>query len=224
MTSHMAPQEHVLVFERKLLDELGPFQGLAFEVRPYLRAIFQPGALRFIPRGDAENNPDYKQLIPYVIMTCAGRYLSYIRGKRAGEARLAGNRSIGIGGHINPADEVPLFDSDFRRPYLAALEREIDEEVSLQADHSDRIVALLNDDSNEVGRVHLGIVHLWMLQSDSVTRKEQMITQMSFLALDRLRGLRDSMETWSRICLDALPEITARAQTALPADQLLELP
>ena len=205
----MPQEEQVLVFDRKVLDEVGTFHGLKFDVERYLDKLFIPGVLRFMARSKAETDPGYKQLIPYVIMTCEGKYLNYVRGKRAGETRLVGNRSIGIGGHINPVDdEVPLFDADFREMYLSAVEREVAEEVAVEANHSDRIVALLNDDSNEVGQVHLGIVHCWTLDSTKVSRREQMITQMGFMTPDELREVRESMETWSRLCLDGLDEMT----------------
>ena len=203
----MPMEEQVLVVERKVLEQEGVFHGLQFEIESYIRKLFSPGALRFMPRSQAEKNPDYKQLIPYVIMSHDGKYLSYVRGKRAGETRLVGNRSIGIGGHINPVDEIPLFDASFREAYLTAVEREVAEEVSVEANHTDRIVALLNDDSNEVGSVHLGVVHYWTLDAEKVSRKEQMITQMSFMGLDELRELRDTMETWSQLCLDGLGEM-----------------
>jgi len=76
--------------------------------------------------------------------------------------------------------------------------------------HRDRVVALLNDDSNEVGQVHLGVVHCWDLQTPNVTKREQMITQMEFLGLAELKALRDSMETWSQLCLDGLEEMMGR--------------
>ena len=203
----MAPQEQVLVVERKALEQAGMFQGLAFDVQRYLSRIFVPGVPRFMSRSKAEADPAYKQLIPYVIMTHNGRYLTYVRGRRAGETRLLGNRSIGIGGHINPPDDLPLFNSDFYHAYLAAVEREIAEEVSVEASHSDRVVALLNDDSNEVGSVHLGIVHCWTLDAPRVARREQMITQMDFMSPAELQEVRDSMETWSQLCLDSLGEL-----------------
>jgi len=115
----MPPDEQVLVFETSVLEEPGVFHGLKFDIEPYLRRIFAPGVLRFMPRPKAEADPAYKQLIPYVIMTHAGKYLNYVRGKRAGETRLVGNRSIGIGGHINPVDET-LFTPDFRHVYQVA--------------------------------------------------------------------------------------------------------
>jgi predicted NUDIX family phosphoesterase len=156
-----------------------------------------------------EENPAYKQLIPYVLMSYQDKYLSYIRGRRAGEARLVGNRSIGIGGHINPVDnEIPLFDTNFRELYLTAVKREVAEEVSVETSHTDRIVALLNDESNEVGSVHLGIVHHWILDAPNVSKREQMITQMAFMTPAELHEVRDTLETWSGLCLTQLTEMT----------------
>jgi predicted NUDIX family phosphoesterase len=204
----MAREEQVLVVERKVFDELGAFRGLQFDVERYLDRLFKAGTPRFLPRPQAEKDPGHKQLIPYVLMTCEGRYLTYVRGKRAGETRLVGNRSIGIGGHINPTDDAaPLFRSDFREAYRTAVEREVEEEVCVETGHSDRVVALLNDDSNEVGQVHLGVVHCWVLDAPKVSRREQMITQMEFMSLDELRAVRDQMETWSQLCLDGLDQI-----------------
>jgi predicted NUDIX family phosphoesterase len=197
----VALEEQVLVVERKVVEEAGMFQGLVFDVQRYLDKLFVPGVPRFMARSAAEKDPSFKQLIPYVLMSCDGRYLSYVRGKRAGEARLMGNRSIGIGGHINPADDMPLFNADFWEAYLAAVEREVAEEVCVEAKHTDKVVALLNDDCNEVGSVHLGIVHHWVLDSPDVTKKEQMITQMTFMTPAELREMRDSLETWSQHCL-----------------------
>jgi predicted NUDIX family phosphoesterase len=88
--------------------------------------------------------------------------------------------------------------------YLTAVEREVAEEVSVQASHTDRIVALLNDDSNEVGSVHLGIVHYWTLDAPNVTKREQMITQITFMTPAELQKLQDTMETWSQLCLELL--------------------
>jgi predicted NUDIX family phosphoesterase len=216
-------EEQVLVVERKIVEQEGIFHGLNFDVEPYLRRIFAPGVLRFVPRSQAESDTSLKQLIPYVIMTCQGKCLNYVRGKRAGEKRLVGNRSIGIGGHINPIDNNPLFNqANFCEMYLEAVEREVAEEVDIDANHQDRIVALLNDDSNEVGKVHLGIVHYWTLDAENVTRKEQMITQMSFMEIEELRRLADTMETWSSICLAGLEQMEEKAKTAADLKALLE--
>lgn len=200
-------EENVLVIERKIFEQVGPFNGLAFDVDRYRDKIFAPGVPRFIPRSKAEKDPSYKQLIPYVIMTCAGKYLTYVRGKRAGETRLVAKRSIGIGGHINPGDDMPLFNNNFYEAYLTAVEREVAEEVSVEAKYENKVVALLNDDSNEVGQVHLGIVHLWTLDAPKVNRREQMITQMSFMPPAELHQVRNSMETWSQLCLTQLDKL-----------------
>lgn len=215
----MAQEEQVLVIETKILERLGLFQGLAFDIDRYLREIFVQAVPRFIPRSQAENDPCHKQLIPYVIMAHQGKYFSYVRGKRAGESRLVGNRSIGIGGHINPvdADNSTLFAYLFEN-YLAAVKREVDEEVQVETTYTDNVVALLNDDSNEVGRVHLGIVHYWNLDAPKVDKKEQMITQMAFMTPEELQQVRDTLETWSQKCLDGLTQMKEHAESKAGSD------
>ena len=206
------PEEQVLVIERKIIEQVGMFDGLTFDVDRYLERIFVPGVPRFMPRSQAEHDPSFKQIIPYVIMTHQGKYLSYVRGKRAGESRLAAKRSIGIGGHINPidADNSPLFAYLYDN-YLTAVQREVAEEVCVETAYRDCVVALLNDDSNEVGSVHLGIVHCWNLAAPKVAKREQMITQMTFMTADELHETRDSLETWSQKCLDGLDRMTRAA-------------
>jgi predicted NUDIX family phosphoesterase len=209
----MASQEQVLVIERKVVEKIGMFEGLAFDAERYLNEIFVPGVPRFMLRSEAEKKPSYKQLIPYVIMSHEGRYLSYVRGKRAGESRLVAKRSIGIGGHINPIDNMPLFNVDFYETYLTAVEREVEEEVTVETGHTNSIVALLNDESNEVGSVHLGIVHYWDLDSPKVEKREQMITQMSFMTIEELEQVRDTLETWSQKCLDGLEKMSSASSS-----------
>lgn len=200
----MAQDEQVLVIQRSLFDKLGAFQGLAFDVERYTEAMFAPGAASFRPRGEMEQDPSFKQIIPYVLMMHEGRLLSYVRGKRAGETRLVGRRSLGIGGHINPQDDAPLFEADFCATYQAAVQREVAEEVEVRSGYTDRVVALLNDDSNEVGQVHLGVVHLWQLETADVVKREQMITQVEFLDAGQLQAVKEEMETWSALCVDGL--------------------
>ena len=218
----MVTEEQVLVVEREIVEQEGIFHGLNFDTERYLRRFFAPGAMRFVPRSEAETDTSLKQLIPYVIMTCDGKCLNYVRGKRAGEKRLVGNRSIGIGGHINPVDNSLFSQADPSEMYLDAVAREIAEEVNVETQHQDRIVALLNDDSNEVGQVHLGVVHYWTLDEPKVSRKEQMITQMSFTEIDELAKLADTMETWSSICLAGLKQMAEKAKTATNLKELLE--
>ena len=214
----MSQEEQVLVVERKVVEQVGIFNGLMFDVDRYLSEIFVQGVPRFMNRSQVEEDPSYKQLIPYVIMSYDGKYLSYVRGKRAGEARLVGNRSIGIGGHINPADDMPLFNTNFYETYLAAVDREVAEEVSVETGHTNHIVALLNDESNEVGSVHLGIVHYWALDAPKVNKREQMITQMAFMTPAELQEVKDTLETWSGLCAEHLAEMVNRRKSAPQID------
>jgi len=200
-------EENILVVRRSLFDRLGSFHGLEFEPRPYLDAILSRENNFFLPRTQAENDPTHKQLIPYAIIAHNDTVLHYVRGKKAGEQRLVAKGSIGIGGHMNDTDES-LFAWD-EQAYRAGVEREVNEEIEIGSPFEDRIVALLNDDTTEVGRVHLGIVHVFRLAEPKVEKREAMITNLAFLSADELRTQRDSLETWSQICLDSLDRLLA---------------
>ncbi|HEY1582932.1 MAG TPA: hypothetical protein VGF73_07530 [Chthoniobacterales bacterium] len=202
-----APNENVLVVRRSLFDELGSFDGLNFEPRPYLDAILARGNNYFLARASAENDPTHKQIIPYALLVCGDRVLHYVRGKKAGEQRLVAKGSIGIGGHMNDEDES-LFAWD-EQAYRAGVEREVNEEVQIDSPFEDRIVALLNDDTTEVGRVHLGVVHIFRLTEEKVQKREAMITNLSFLTKAELEARRENLETWSQICLDQLDRLLA---------------
>src|SRR5213082_658221 len=197
-----AATENVLVIRRSLFDELGSFQGLNFEPEKYLKAILSRGSNFYIPRPEAETNPGYKQIIPYALIAHANTVLHYVRGKKAGEQRLVAKGSIGIGGHMNETDES-LFAMD-EQAYRAGVEREVNEEIKIESPFEDRIVALLNDDTTEVGRVHLGIVHVFRLAEPKVQKREAMITNLNFLNREQLLATRDNLETWSQLCLDSL--------------------
>ena len=201
------PEENVLVIKRSLFDELGSFQGLNFEPRKYLDAILSRGNNFFLRRPLAEKDPSHKQIIPYVLLAHGNRVLFYVRGKKAGEQRLVAKGSIGIGGHMNESDES-LFALD-EAAYRAGVEREVGEEIAINTNFEDRIVALLNDDSNEVGQVHLGVIHIFKLAEPKVDKREAMITSVAFLGKDELLSRRDSLETWSQICLDSFDRLIA---------------
>ena len=199
-------EENVLVIKRALFDQLGSFQGLNFEPRKYLDAILSRGNNFFLGRALAENDPTHKQIIPYVLLAHGDRVLFYVRGKKAGEQRLVAKGSIGIGGHMNESDES-LFALD-EAAYRAGVEREVGEEIAINTKFEDRIVALLNDDSNAVGQVHLGVVHIFKLAEPKVEKREAMITNVAFLDKEELVARRDSLETWSQLCLDSLERLT----------------
>ena len=199
------PDENILVIKRSLFDKLGSFHGLNFEPQKYLEAILSRGNNFFLQRAQAENDPTHKQIIPYVILAFENKVLYYVRGKKAGEQRLVAKGSIGIGGHMNESDES-LFALD-EAAYRAGVEREVNEEVKIDTTFDDRIVALLNDDTTEVGQVHLGIVHIFKLAEPKVEKREAMITNLAFLSKDELLARRESLETWSQLCVDSLDRL-----------------
>jgi predicted NUDIX family phosphoesterase len=199
------PDENVLVVKRSLFDELGSFHGLNFEPEKYLSALLSRGNNFFLPRAQAENDPSYKQIIPYALIAHCDTVLHYVRGKKAGEQRLVAKGSIGIGGHMNDTDES-LFAWD-EHAYRAGVEREVNEEITIESPFEDRIVALLNDDTTEVGRVHLGIVHVFRLAEPRVQKREAMITNLAFLNKEELRARHENLETWSQLCVDSFDRL-----------------
>jgi predicted NUDIX family phosphoesterase len=199
--------EKVLVVRRSLFDELGSFQGFCADAPRYLDVFLRRENNFFSPRSTAETDPSLKQIIPYAVFTHGGRILRYVRGGKSGEKRLVAKASIGIGGHINDGDEgLFAFNQD---TYRNAVDREITEELRFPGSFTDRAVGLINDDSNEVGQVHLGVVHLVELESDDVKAGEAAITQIEFLTPEAIREQRDNLETWSQIVLDHWDEIRA---------------
>jgi predicted NUDIX family phosphoesterase len=158
----------------------------------------------FHPRGEMESDPSFKQLIPYVILQHVDvrgevRLFTYTRGSGQGERRLHAKRSIGIGGHISQEDAAGGGD-----PYLTGMRRELDEEVRIETDYAEHRIGLIYDPTTEVGRVHLGIVHRFELSRPDVQPNEADIAEPAFLSIAELKAERDSLETWSQLCLDSL--------------------
>ncbi|GIX03324.1 MAG: phosphoesterase [Planctomycetaceae bacterium] len=195
----MSNSEHVLCIPTALLHEVGYFQGFQPDVERYLAILFDSEHTCFMPRDQVETDPRYKQLIPYCIFKHSDQVFHYRRGGQGGEQRLHAKRSIGIGGHISSTDSL----SGDRR-YLAAMRREIEEEVNLEASSSHRCLGLINDDQTPVGQVHLGIVHLFELDSAKVSPREESILETGFARPDELWRERQAFETWSQICLEHL--------------------
>ncbi|MEW6247208.1 MAG: hypothetical protein AB1555_10915 [Nitrospirota bacterium] len=166
--------------------------------------LLHPLNNRFVDRKSAEEDFRYKQLIPYVVLRCRELVFTYVRGKKSSESRLVAMRSIGVGGHIEPTDQS-LFSSD-REMYLEAARREVNEEVKIDTPYVEHVVALINDDSTDVGRVHLGIMHIWDLAEPKVTKREGLITQAGFVPITSLKSKLDELETWSQIALQVLED------------------
>jgi predicted NUDIX family phosphoesterase len=193
--------EQVLVVPRALLEEIGTFEGIRTEgLEQAVSRLLDPASHFFMDRAEAEEDPSHKQIIPYCVFRCGDRILHYTRGKSGGESRLHAKISVGVGGHVNPVD----MDGGKTGPdaYHAAVTREIEEELDLPQEHSHQIIALLNDESNAVGQVHLGIVHLVDLKSDTVSSREDALSDLGFTALEELNGPAfERLETWSQFCV-----------------------
>jgi predicted NUDIX family phosphoesterase len=198
--------ENVLVFPRSLFERLGVFQGFSSEVDRYLPAILDPKNKNndFLSRAEAETNPDFKQIIPYVVITDGKSILHYVRGKKSGEQRLVAKGSIGIGGHINDGDHSLFAFAFGMQAFQDAVKREVCEELAIQGEFYPRPVGLINDDSTEVGRVHFGVVHVLFCTPEQVKKNEQIITLVEFIPIEDLKAKREQMETWSQLCLDNL--------------------
>jgi len=191
--------ERVLVIPTARFHEAGVFQGFCPRVEDYLPKLLDPAGLTYRPRAEIETDPSFKQIIPYVVLRWGDQVFHYTRGRKATEARLQALRSIGVGGHIS-AEDTGLFDD----PYRAGLLREVEEEVYLETTYREHCLGLINDDSNAVGQVHLGIVHVFELAAPKVRRREQVLTRAGFASLAELRAQAEEFETWSRFVLDAL--------------------
>jgi len=192
--------EQVLCIPRALFDEIGAFQGVTTDIGAYIPRILEARHTLFVPRAQAEQDPSYKQIIPYVLIRKGDRLLHYVRGKGSGEKRLVALGSIGIGGHINDRDQT-LFGTglDF---YHDAVQRELHEELRMDGDFRTEVVGLINDDLTPVGQVHLGVVHLCELTDQHVSKGEPCITDLRFLTIAELIARRDQMETWAQLSLD----------------------
>jgi len=203
----MPTEERVLCFERKLLENLGVFQGLSPEVEKYLSVVTSTPQLVYLNRSEAELDKRYKQLIPYVLIVCGDKILRYRRGKAGGEARLHGLFSVGIGGHISDEDNGQ-FSRD--RGYQAGMRRELIEEVGIDVG-SEPAVAAINDDSTEVGYVHFGVVHILRVADEGVTTGRTGIVAPEFVAISEAVKDLSGYESWSRLCLEQLDTLLARA-------------
>jgi predicted NUDIX family phosphoesterase len=194
-------EEKVLVVPRHVFEAVGAFEGLSFETAKFLAALFDPSNNLFLPRSVAEKDPSHKQLIPYAIVRKGDRILHYVRGGGSGEKRLVAKGSIGVGGHLNESDASHIDAAD----YEALVLRELHEELEIDGPFTNEIVALLNDDSTDVGRVHLGIIHLiTVADSAEVKGRDEDVTEMIWLLPGELGLRREKLEGWSKICFDGL--------------------
>jgi predicted NUDIX family phosphoesterase len=195
--------EQVMVVKTQLFHDCGYFQGFCAETERYLETLLEPVNTQYLPRGDMEDDPSFKQLIPYCIFQFVddageNHIFQYTRGKGGGEARLRAKKSVGIGGHIS------TLDAHDASPYHLGMQRELEEEIVIDTEFTQSLVGLINDDENEVGKVHLGIVHLFVVQKPQISANEADISDAGFLPVSEIMADLDTYETWSKICLESL--------------------
>jgi len=148
----------------------------------------------FIDRPTAEVSPQYKQIIPYVVIRHGDAFYLLQRTPRQTEARLHHKLSLGIGGHINP-DTPELLDG---------LQKELEEEVDVAGDYDLTFAGILNDDSTEVGSVHLGAVFVLDAHDENVQIRETEKMTGRWVPRAELSRVREDMESWSQILYDSL--------------------
>jgi predicted NUDIX family phosphoesterase len=206
----MAAEERVLCFPRALLEDLGVFQGLNLDIEKYLPVVTSPNHILYLNRSDAEQDKRYKQLIPYVLIICGERILRYRRGKGGQETRLHGLYSVGIGGHISEEDHG-LFSNAFG--YHDGMRRELMEEVAID-ELNEAAVAVINDDSTEVGCVHFGVVHILHVASEEIVGRRSGIVNPEFILIAEAVKDPSGYESWSRFCLEHFDALLAKAAAA----------
>jgi predicted NUDIX family phosphoesterase len=189
--------EQVLVFKRELFPDL-PTDGFIHKVDLLPRILSKAV---FVDRDKAEVDPTYKQIIPYSILRYNEMVFRYKRSAWGNEARLHGLYSIGVGGHVNKSDFFPLL-ADATPIVEWTRDREIREEFYVKAPGQPRLAGLLNDESNEVGRVHFGVIYEYWLESPKVESKEKRVhIQSGFIRLPELVAHAEEYENWSRIII-----------------------
>ena len=197
--------EQILVVPTRVFHELGYIQGFSADVDKYLSKLLRPENISYRPRPEMEEDPSFKQLIPYVIFRHTDKdgnisVFQYSRGKGSGEKRLHQKKSVGIGGHISQEDANGV-DAD---PYQEGMKRELEEEVRINTPHIFSLVGLINDDETEVGKVHLGIVHICDVETPDVVPNEVEIEGNGFVQVETMLNDLSGYESWSAICLEAL--------------------
>jgi predicted NUDIX family phosphoesterase len=162
------------------------------DVTATLSLIATEGGFR--PRREAEEDPTWKQVIPYLLLRDGERLFLMRRTRAGGDARLHERWSIGVGGHLGPADAS----------VEAGLLREFEEELVADWRPEVRPLGLLNDDRTPVGQVHLGIVYEADARGRSVAVREQHKLSGGFAGMDEVRGGYAHLETWSQLLFDHL--------------------
>lgn len=190
-------EEKILCIPSEIVAKCGARQGFT-PLDPIIwGAILNEAEFRFIPRAAAEHDHNFKQIIPYIILKCGDKVFNFHRN--GNEGRLLGKRSIGVGGHVNSVDAG----EDLSQAYQTGMARELYEEVVINTDWSQRPYGIVNYDSDDVGKVHVGVVHIIDLAEPLVGAKEEMLNP-GFSTIKELYLCQEEFERWSQFCLRQL--------------------
>jgi predicted NUDIX family phosphoesterase len=189
--------EQVWVVPRPAIFPDGPWQGFRDRNLEETLARIEQGG-RFMPRRAVEDDPGYQQIIPYILFRHQDRYLLTKRLKASSERRLHHLYSLGVGGHINPPDNV---NAD---PITDGLQREWLEEVQYQGGVERKLMGVIKDDATAVGQVHLGLVYLLEGEHPGVQIRETGKMTGALLTLEEMRIYYLDMESWSQLIYDYL--------------------
>lgn len=199
--------ERVLVLSRANVPGGCDFRGIRFADANAMAGLRSAVAAhgRYLDRPAAEGDPGFKQLIPYVVVRDGERVFLMHRTDAGGDTRLHRKASIGVGGHLNPIDEGA-------DALTAGLRREWAEELEVDWEPEFRLIGFLNDDTNPVGAVHLGVVFVVEAAGRHVAVREREKLIGAFVAADELAASWNRLETWSQLVADALGyQATARS-------------
>ncbi len=210
--------QKIIVVPKNVLFADGEFEGFQrHEVFDYEKVLLENflvmrrGSLDEDPNhpdGNAERNYNFKQPIGYMIFVnpFEKKVFAYKRAEKDrhyGEKRLQGNWSWGVGGHVEPLDFTKG-----ENPFVESRLRELEEEVEIVGKILEtRVLGYINDNSNDVGKVHLGL--LYLVEIDGVVRKKD--DEIEIGEMYSLSELEDLMKTtgvivenWSKIAFGPL--------------------
>lgn len=193
--------EKILVVKREKLFPDGILQGLRqTDLNDYQHIVAHNKEFHW--RSAMEGDATYKQIIPYLVYSFEGKLFLMQRRASASETRLKNRFSLGIGGHIREEDIVG-------KSMYEWAEREFKEEVEYSGSLTITPIGVLNDETNDVGRVHAGFVFLLKGDRADIQVKEELKTG-ELLSLDAVGEYYPAMETWSKLVFDFLKEHEAQ--------------
>ncbi|MDS3888862.1 NUDIX domain-containing protein [Staphylococcus hominis] len=197
--------EQIIVVSRELLfdNEKNAFNGFLSKNDVQGEEIFNTFKNYEVKRReDMEEDPSYKQLISYCLLENENdEILVYQRLSGGGEERLHGQSSVGVGGHMNNVVGADSINEVLR----VNAQRELNEEVGLSEDRSQNMeyIGFINDDTNAVGKVHIGVVFKIKVKSSDVEVRETDTLKINWVSQDEINDL-NHFESWSALILKDL--------------------